>query len=96
MKNAKRRRRDACYAREPAPKPPREIQRARDAATRACDDALAAVRVAFAEKHRLESASSESEEESPDAEALAEELAAAAAAARARARGGGGRFRPGR
>ena len=59
----------------------REIQRARDAATRACDDALAAVRVAFAEKHRLESASSESEEESPDAEALAEELAAAAAAA---------------
>ena len=61
----------------------REIQRARDAATRACDDALAAVRVAFAEKHRLESASSESEEESPDAEALAEELAAAAAAARA-------------
>ena len=29
-------------------------QRARDAATRACDDALAAVRVAFAEKHRLE------------------------------------------
>jgi hypothetical protein len=60
----------------------REIQRARDAATRACDDALAAVRVAFAEKHRLES-DSESEEESPDAEALAEELAAAAAAARA-------------
>ncbi len=60
----------------------REIQRARDAATRACDDALAALGVAFAETHRLENAS-ESEEESPDAEALAEELAAAAAAARA-------------
>ena len=61
----------------------REIQRARDAATRACDDALAALGVAFAETHPRSPSASESEEESPDAEALAEELAAAAAAARA-------------